>query len=158
MSIIYFVEVIIKCFYKKGIPLFPLVIFITFINPLFAQEQGLGINEQGKKAFQFNGSLNFTSEFYNADGIAERFPGNTQRLILRSNITLFDQIQMPFEIYLTSQQAKFQQPFNQFGINPQITEWLTLHAGYFQTQLSELSFGDIRVLGGGIELKPATSD
>jgi len=128
-------------------------VIFTVVN-FYAQEQGLNSQNEGAKAFKINGSLNLSSEFYNANGLAERFPGNTERLILRTNITLFDQIQLPFELSLSTQQAKFQQPFNQIGVNPQLTDWLTLHAGYFSTQLSDFSFGDVRILGGGIELKP----
>lgn len=111
-------------------------------------------NNQTSGIIRFNGSLNLTSEFYNANGIAGRLPDNTQRMILRTNVTLFDQIQLPFEFYLTSQQSKFQQPFNQFGVNPQVSDWLTLHAGYFSEQVSDLTFGDVRILGGGIDLHP----
>jgi hypothetical protein len=67
---------------------------------------------------------------------------------------LFDQIRLPFEIFITNDDRGYRQPFNQFGVSPRLWGWLTLHAGYFSSQLSELSFGDTRLLGGGVELTP----
>ncbi len=74
--------------------------------------------------------------------------------ILRANITLFNQVDLPFELYYSNQQTAFQQPFNQFGISPRLTDWLTLHGGYFSTQISDFTFGDLRILGGGVDLTP----
>jgi hypothetical protein len=107
-----------------------------------------------EKVISFNGSLNLSSEFYKASGIEARLPNNIQRMILRANVTLFGQVQLPFEIYLTSQQAQFQYPFNQFGVNPQISDWLTLHAGYFSSQYSDFTMGDVRIMGGGVDIRP----
>jgi len=110
--------------------------------------------QEKNKIIQFNGSASITDNFYSSHGIDPRQPSNILMTILRANITLFGQIELPFELYLSNQRIKFQQPFNQFGISPKISNWLTLHAGYFSTQFSELSYGDLRMLGGGIELTP----
>jgi hypothetical protein len=103
---------------------------------------------------KFSGSLDLTHDFYSSSGIAPRQPDDYTKAILRSTITLFDEIQLPFELYLASDQSEFKQPFNQFGISPRITKWLKLHGGYFSSDISELTFGDVRLLGGGIELTP----
>ena len=103
---------------------------------------------------KFSGSLDLTHDFYSSSGIAPRQPDNYTKAILRSTITLFDEVQLPFELYLASDQNEFKQPFNQFGISPRITKWLKLHGGYFSSDISELTFGDVRLLGGGIELTP----
>ncbi len=102
----------------------------------------------------FHGSLSLSDEFYSASGIEARRPGNQSRGMLNANLVLFDQIQLPFQFYFTTNQTQFQQPFNQFGLNPRITKWLTLHGGYFSARISDLSFGDLRLYGGGIELTP----
>lgn len=81
---------------------------------------------------------------YNSD-----FQSRANALI---NINLFNQIELPFEIWLTSSQVSFQQPFNQFGVNPKIGKWLVLHGGYFYSRLSDLTYGDARMLGGGAEV------
>jgi hypothetical protein len=70
------------------------------------------------------------------------------------NVVLFDQIDLPFEIYLNSGQLGYQQPFNQFGVTPRFGQWLQLFAGWYSTRVSDYTFGDLRILGGGIELSP----
>ncbi len=107
-----------------------------------------------KNITKFNGSVSIADNFYSANGIEARQPGNMLIGIVRANLTLFKQIQLPFELYYTTQQTTFQQPFNQFGVSPKINSWLTLHGGYFSTRFSDLSFGDLRMLGGGVELSP----
>lgn len=125
---------------------FLITCLIIFASTLFSQER--------KGVIKFGGSANISDNFYSANGIDPRQPDNMLTGIFRANITLFDQIQLPFELYLSTQQTRFQQPFNQFGVSPRISNWLTLHGGYFSTQLSDLSFGDLRMLGGGFELTP----
>jgi hypothetical protein len=95
-------------------------------------------------------SVNAATDFYSSSGISPRQPSGISRLIIRPTITLFDQIQLPFEVYLSSTSYTYQQPFNQFGVNPRIGNWLVLHAGYFSARVS----GDVRLLGGGVEVKP----
>ncbi len=76
------------------------------------------------------------------------------RAIFTPTLTLFDQITLPFEFYISNQDRGYRQPFNQFGVNPRLWNWLTLHAGYFSSRLSDLTFGDTRLLGGGFDLTP----
>ena len=120
---------------------------LVYSTMLFSQEEN-------KKNVKFSGSANITDNFYSASGIAPRQPGNMLTGIIRANLTLFDQIELPFELYLSTEQTRFQQPFNQFGVSPKISDWLTLHAGYFSTRISDFTFGDLRMLWGGFELTP----
>ena len=106
------------------------------------------------KPFSLSGNIGLSSEFYSASGVPDRRPSNTQRGAISTTVTLFDQIALPFEFYFTSKQSGFRQPFNQFGVSPRIGDWLTLHAGYYSAQLSDYTFGDTRLLGGGLELHP----
>ncbi len=99
-------------------------------------------------------SATLASNFYSSNGIEPRQPGNMQYGIVRANVSLWEQVELPFELYFTTGQTQFQQPFNQFGVSPKISNWLTLHAGYFSTRISDLTFGDLRMLGGGFELTP----
>jgi hypothetical protein len=124
---------------------------------IYAQQDNDTISQGKQKRrewIKFGGSASFSDNFYSAKGIDPRQPGNMLTGIFRANITLFNQISLPFELYVSTQKTQFQQPFNQFGVSPRISKWLTLHAGYFSTQFSELSFGDLRMLGGGFELTP----
>jgi hypothetical protein len=75
-------------------------------------------------------------------------------MVFTPTITLFEQIRLPFEFYISNADRGFRQPFNQFGVSPRLFGWLTLHAGYYSAQLSELTFGDSRILGGGVEMTP----
>ncbi|MBI9053525.1 MAG: hypothetical protein JEY96_06885 [Bacteroidales bacterium] len=122
------------------------ILSTAFVHTLFAQENNQNIT--------FNGSANLSDNFYSSSGIDPRQPGNLFTGIFRANISLFNQVDLPFEFYYSTQQTAFQQPFNQFGISPRLTDWLTLHGGYFSTRISDFTFGDLRVLGGGIELTP----
>ncbi len=103
---------------------------------------------------KFQGNLNLSTEVYSSSGIAQRAPRDAARAIFTPTITLFDQVSLPFEFYISNQDHGYRQPFNQFGVNPRLWNWLTLHAGYFSSQISDLTFGDSRLFGGGIELTP----
>lgn len=130
---------------KKRLAAFT-ILMLANITYLFSQE----INNPIK----FSGSASLSDNFYSSNGIDPRQPSNNLIGIIRANITLFDQIDLPFEVYYSTQQTQFQQPFNQFGISPRLTDWLTLHGGYFSTRFSDFTFGDLRLLGGGVEITP----
>ncbi len=63
-------------------------------------------------------------------------------------------MEIPFELYISNSDSRFLQPFNQFGVSPKITDWLRLHGGYFYANLSDRSFGDVKLYGGGVEITP----
>ena len=120
-------------------------LFIIFLSSISLSQD---------KIISFNGSLTLSHDYYTTDANELRFPRNYSKAILNTTFVLFNQIQLPFEFYLASDQSKFQQPFNQFGVSPKITDWLTLYGGYFSAKISDLTFGDQKLLGGGIELNP----
>lgn len=101
-----------------------------------------------------HGNVNLSSESYSASGISGRRPANISRAVFRVTLNIYDQVQLPFEAYITTDEGGFRQPFNQFGVNPRLFNWLTLHGGYFSTRLSEYTFGDVLLLGGGFEAQP----
>jgi hypothetical protein len=103
---------------------------------------------------QFQGNFSLSGELYSSSGIPARRSRDSYRGIFTPTITLFDQITLPFEFYLSNQDRGYRQPFNQFGVNPHLWNWLTLHAGYFSSHISDLTFGDTRLYGGGIDLTP----
>lgn len=108
------------------------------------------------KPVQVRGGLSTSNEFYSASGIAPRLPVNINRAVMRMSVSIYEQVELPFELYVSNQQTTLQQPFNQFGVSPTLFGWLRFHAGYFNAQLSELTFGDARMLGGGIEIMKQT--
>ncbi len=103
---------------------------------------------------RLEGGISLSSELYSSTGIAGRRPKQSYRAILSPTLVIYDQIRLPFEIFVTNDDRGYRQPFNQFGMSPNFWGWLTLHGGYFSSRLSELSFGDTRLLGGGVELTP----
>lgn len=107
------------------------------------------------KPVSLTGAFNATGGLYAANGIAQRQDPAYYRLALSPTLSIYDQVSLPFELYLSSTGGGYRQPFDQFGVNPNIGNWLTLHGGYFSTQLTDLSFGDTRLLGGGIDLHPS---
>ncbi len=138
---------IIKYFYMelaKMKLLLSFFFFFIFFNILYSQNNPIRIS----------GSSTLTQEFYSINGIKSRRPANVSRAIIRMNLSVYNKVQIPFELYLSTEKTRFTNPFNQFGLSPKVAEWLTLHAGYFSTRISNLTFGDLRLYGGGFELTP----
>ncbi len=109
--------------------------------------------------FQANGSFGASADAYRSFGGNSRLPTQSIRAVGRINVRLFDVLDLPFELYFNQLQGGaqgqygFQQPFNQFGVTPRFG-WVQLYAGWYSTRISDLTFGDLRILGGGIELSP----
>jgi len=106
------------------------------------------------QSVRVGGSVGSSADIYRAYGNPARLPSETYRTVAQVNVVLFDQIDLPFELYLNSGQIGYQQPFNQFGVTPRIGQWLQLFGGWYSTRLSDYTFGDLRILGGGVELSP----
>ncbi len=110
------------------------------------------------QSVRVSGSVGLSTEVYSSSSNDARWsPRQDQhvsRAVLRSTVTLFEQIDLPFEAYISTQSSGYHQPFNQFGVSPLIGGWLRLHGGYFNARISELTFGDERLLGGGVEMSP----
>jgi hypothetical protein len=100
------------------------------------------------------GGVTLSGDYYAASGVEARRPSSILQAIARVNIQLFEQINLPFEAFVGTGNSGFRQPFNQFGVSPRIGNWLTLHAGWFSMRFSDFTFGDVRMLGGGVELSP----
>ncbi len=125
-------------------------IFVFFLFSALCSHNSLA---QGTP-IQFQGNLSTDGELYSSSGIPARRSRDAARMIFTPTFTLFDQITLPFEIYISNTDKGYRQPFNQFGVSPHLWNWMTLHAGYFSSQISDLTFGDARLLGGGIDLTP----
>lgn len=120
----------------------------------FVFYSSLSLAQDNSNIIKIGGSINLSDNFYTTNRTDKRQPSNVAQGIFRTTITIYDQIQLPFELYLSSRERRFQQPFNQFGVSPRISNWLTLHAGYYSSNISDFTFGDLRLLGGGVELTP----
>lgn len=125
---------------------------VICVAALLIGQKGTGIAQP--EFLRISGGINLSSEIYSSHGGPSRRGARVARAIFTPTITLFEQVTLPFEFYISTEDRGFHQPFNQFGVNPRLTDWLTLHGGYFSSSLSEFTFGDSRVLGGGIDLTP----
>jgi hypothetical protein len=101
-----------------------------------------------------SGGVTLSGDYYAATGVEARRPTSILQAVARVNVQLFDQISLPFEAFIGTGNSGFRQPFNQIGFSPTFFGWLTLHAGWFSTRFSDFTFGDVRMLGGGVELRP----
>lgn len=114
--------------------------------------------EQTAPLFSIKAQSIITSELYTStsqDTVwTPRLPPFVGRAILRGSCDIGSVLSVPFELYYSNRNFGTNQPFNQLGINPRFSDWLTLHAGYFSYTMSDFTFGDLRVLGGGVEVHP----
>jgi len=119
----------------------------------------LKAQDRDSSLFSLKASSVISTELYTSfsDDTAwvPRLPPIVGRAILRGNAQFFSTVTVPFELYYSNRNFGTNQPFNQFGISPQITPWLTVHGGYFSNKVSEFTFGDLRILGGGIDIHPS---
>ncbi len=102
----------------------------------------------------FSGSASLFGELYTVpSGVQGRRPPGTARLNVQATVTLFEQITIPLELLLSTEQVQFRQPFNQFSLAPQLGKNVRLYAGFHTMTLSPLSAADVRVQGGGADVK-----
>lgn len=119
-----------------------------------AQTQDSASTAKAVVPVRVTGGITLSGDYYAASGVENRRPTSILQAIARVNIALFEQINLPFEAFVGTGNSGFRQPFNQFGVSPRFGNWLTLHAGWFSTRFSDFTFGDVRMLGGGVELSP----
>ena len=101
-----------------------------------------------------SGAASVFGELYlSPGGTAARRPPGTARVAVQTTLTLFDQFAFPFELLLSTEQAQFRQPFNQFSFAPRFGEDVQLLAGFHNVALSSFSAGDVRINGGGAVVK-----
>lgn len=117
----------------------------------WSMAQDLGTIAQ-QKPISIQGSLTFSSAFYQANGIGNRRQPFNWYLTGAPVISVYG-ITMPFSLVVSEQERRFSQPFNQYGVSPYY-KWITLHAGYRNIRFSEFTLNGANFLGGGVELNP----
>ncbi|MCU0329987.1 MAG: hypothetical protein MUC47_03295 [Candidatus Kapabacteria bacterium] len=113
-------------------------------------------NAHGQDVVRVSGGIGLSTDMTHRTGglTSPGIPDVIHRASVQLSVTLFDDIVLPFSAYVTSLDAGYTQPFNQFGIHPRFGDALTVHAGYFSQRISDLSFGDARLFGVGVEASP----
>lgn len=122
---------------------------ICNINISFAQD----LNKLGKKDMvKITGGLNYSSVFYNADGIQNRRQPFTY--FLNGNVTAnFIGITLPFTFNYSNNQVNYTQPYNIQSFNPTY-KWVKGYAGITSMNFSQYTMANHIFAGGGIELSP----
>lgn len=126
---------------------------IAAIVFLIVMPMQLLYSQSSTPLLNLNGSVNLSTSYYSASGIDKRYPNGLSTAIISTNLRLADEIDVPFTAYISTDQSSFQQSINRIGANPRIGDWLTLHGGYYNAKLSDLTFGETGVMGGGFDVR-----
>lgn len=127
---------------------------IIIFSVSFAQAQKLDAigNE---KPFAVNGSASLSQLFYGVRGIDSRRAPYTYFANASLNLSLYGW-SIPFSFSLSNQNTSFQQPFNQYSINPSF-KFVTAHVGYTSMTFSPYTVNGHIFLGAGIDVTPEGS-
>ncbi len=103
------------------------------------------------QTFRISGTAGTYGEIYKMQGREARRDPTRGQVYIRPVVTVFN-MAFPFEIMVSTEETRFRQPFNRFGINPR-WRWVTFHAGDFNARLNSYISG-VHIRGGGIDLEP----
>jgi hypothetical protein len=111
------------------------------------------LDKIGKKGMlNVNGGLNYSSVFYNAQGIPNRRQPFTW--FVNGNVTLsILDVSLPFTFNYSNNQTSYTQPFNIQSFNPTY-KWAKGYAGITSMNFSQYTLANHIFTGGGIELSP----
>ncbi len=111
------------------------------------------LDDIGKeKALAINGSASLSQLFYGARGIESRRDPYTYFANASLNLSLYGW-SIPFSFSLSNQNTSFQQPFNQYSINPSY-KFITAHVGYTSMSFSPYTVNGHIFLGAGLDIAP----
>ena len=116
---------------------------------------GQNIESIGKgKAVKISGGLSVNQIFYDAIGTRSGRTPYTYYLAGNLNFSFYGW-SVPFSYIYSNQQSSFQQPFNQYSINPSY-KWVTAHIGYTSMTFSSYTLSGHPFLGVGVDLNPGS--
>lgn len=99
-----------------------------------------------------SGGLNYSSVFYNADGIPNRRQPYTWFLNGNIIVNILD-VSLPFTFNYSNNQVAYTQPFNIQSFNPTY-KWIKGYAGITSMNFSQYTLAGHVFAGGGVELTP----
>lgn len=121
---------------------------------IFPKVWSQNIESIGKgKALKISGGLSVNQIFYDGVGIQSGRAPYTYYLAGNLNFSLYGW-SVPLSYIYSNQQSSFQQPFNQYSLNPTY-KWITGHFGYTSMTFSSYTLSGHPFLGAGIELNPS---
>src|SRR5258708_1150792 len=128
-------------------PCYIILLFLASVS--FSQN----IEKLGRKDMvKVSGGLNYSSVFYNADGIPNRRQPFTWFLNGNISVNILD-ISFPFTFNYSNNQVAYTQPFNIQSFNPTY-KWIKGYAGITSMQFSQYTLAGHVFTGGGVELTP----
>lgn len=131
------------------IALYICVLFTVLIGNSFSQN----LDKLGSKdMLKVGGGLNYSSVFYNADGIPNRRQPFTWFLNGNLNVSILD-FSLPFTFNYSNNQIAYTQPFNIQSFNPTY-KWIKGYAGITAMNFSQYTLAGHIFAGGGVELSP----
>ena len=127
-----------------------LVVFAAICSTLCIAQD---LNTLGKKdMIKISGGLNYSSVFYNAQGMQKRRQPFTY--FLNGNITAnVIGISLPFTFNYSNNQVNYTQPYNLQSFNPTY-KWIKGYAGITSMNFSQYTMANHLFTGAGIELTP----
>ncbi len=126
-----------------------LTVMLTFC--LFQHTWGQNLESIGKQSpLKVSGGLSVNQLFYDAIGSQSNRSPYTYYLAGNLNFSLYGW-SVPFSYTYSNQQSSFQQPFNQYSLNPTY-KWITAHIGYVSMTFSPYTLNGHQFLGAGVEL------
>ena len=123
---------------------------------MFSQdvEQFRGLRD--RDLITFSGGVSLSGTAYQPFGMESRRDPFSYTLSANINFRILDLIDVPFSMFMMSQNRTFATPsYNITGLSPRY-RWITVHGGWRSMQFSPYSFAGINFLGGGVELQPET--
>lgn len=105
-----------------------------------------------EKALSMNGSASLSQQFYGANGIESRRSPYTYFANAALNLSIYGW-SIPLSFSFSNQNTSFQQPFNQYSINPSY-KFITAHVGYTSTSYSPYTLNGHIFLGASVALVP----
>jgi hypothetical protein len=132
---------------KKWNIIFAIIVSFSF----FCSSQNLE-NLRKPKPIGFHSGVTLQSDFYHVNGIDPRREALTWTIAGSPSLDFYG-VSVPLNFVLSNHHSRFQQPFNQFGINPYY-KWARLHLGYSNVKFSPFTLSGHRFLGIGAEINP----
>jgi hypothetical protein len=102
---------------------------------------------------RLSGHATMTGELYHNHGAQSRRPGESWRMALSPQATLFGQVTLGIDLLLSSEGSDFRQNINQYGLSPS-WRWGTIHLGDFSQGYSPYTIQGVRIRGAGFDLRP----
>lgn len=130
-----------------------IILFLVMqtVSVSFVQAQKLdGIGNE--KPLTINGSASLSQLFYGVRGIESRRVPYTYFANASLNLSVYGW-SIPFSFSLSNQSTAFQQPFNQYSINPSY-KFVTAHLGYTSMSFSPYTVSGHVFLGAGLDVTP----